>query len=216
MIEQFFPAFLLGLLGAGHCVAMCGGIATALGLNAPGKVGYSIAYQFGRIFSYMLIGLIFGLFASLVPKSMIMYLRLLAAILLLAIALYLSGLWNALAGIEKLGHMLWTFIRPVASRISRPQSWSLALLAGMVWGWLPCGMVYSALGLASLSAHPLYSALTMLAFGLGTFPAMAGMTIFSQSLIKLISHRFSRIFSAIVIVIMALWTAYAALGAVHS
>ncbi|AJQ94598.1 sulfite exporter TauE/SafE family protein [Gynuella sunshinyii] len=216
MIEQLLPAFLLGLLGAGHCVAMCGGIATALGLNAPGHLGYSLLYQVGRISSYMVIGLIFALFASLIPQSFIFYLRLLAALLLLGMALYLSGVWNALAGVERLGKVLWSLIQPLATKIKRPNSMIMAFVAGVIWGWLPCGMIYSALGLASLSANPLYGALTMLAFGLGTFPAMAGLTIFSQSVIKLISHRITRIFSALLIFFLAIWTAYSAVEAVIS
>ncbi|WP_428239865.1 sulfite exporter TauE/SafE family protein [Gynuella sp.] len=216
MIEQLLPAFLLGLLGAGHCVAMCGGIATALGLNAPGHLGYSLLYQLGRVSSYMLIGLIFALFASFIPQSSILYLRLLAALLLLGMALYLSGIWNALAGLERVGKVLWSFIQPLAIRIKRPNSMAMAFAAGVTWGWLPCGMIYSALGLASLSANPFYGALTMLAFGLGTFPAMTGLTIFSQSMIQLISHRLTRIFSAILVFSLAIWTAYSAIEVVAS
>ena len=145
----YLSAFLLGLLGAGHCLGMCGGLASALGLNTGqnDKLERLLAYNLGRISSYCIAGLIVGALGFWLSQqlSAAIVLRYLAAMMLILMGLYLGQWFNGLLVTEKLGQKLWRIIQPLGKRFIPIRSTSDALLIGMVWGWLPCGLVYSAL-----------------------------------------------------------------------
>jgi uncharacterized protein len=91
-------------------------------------------------------------------------------VLLLAIGAALLGRAAALKRLEPAGVWLWRRIAPHAGRLLPPRSRKQAVAAGLLWGWIPCGMVYAALPLALVAGGPLAGALVMLAFGLGTLP----------------------------------------------
>ncbi|MEO8346908.1 MAG: sulfite exporter TauE/SafE family protein [Betaproteobacteria bacterium] len=174
-------ALLLGLAASGHCVVMCGGISAALGMaTAKREDGRSramllVGYQLGRMLSYALAGLLLGsalggivglLDIELVRRS----LRVASAIaLLLAALVAFGGVRNTGLGI---GRRIWPKLAPIGKRMLPVTSLSRALGFGMVWGWMPCGFVYSVLVIATLELDGLRAAATMLAFGLGTAPAM--------------------------------------------
>lgn len=179
--------FLLGLLGGTHCVGMCGGIVSALTVQLPtGKPAWTIhlGYNMGRIASYTVAGAVMGaigslgmLLGDLLPIQLALYVG--ANIMLIALGLYLTGATQALAYPERVGQWLWRRIQPYTRRFLPPRSLSQALPLGMLWGWLPCGLVYSVLAMALLSGSTSRGASTLLAFGLGTLPnlLMAGVLL---------------------------------------
>jgi len=189
---NLLPIFVIGLLGSVHCIGMCGGIVSALSASgppgrvipiavaitsAPSATGRVIAYNGGRIASYMLAGAIAGglasgarMLAGLAPLQIGAYW--LANIMLIVLGLYLLDLWRGLNYLEAAGHNIWRQIQPLMKGLLPADTLPKSFALGALWGWLPCGMVYSMLLTAMLTATPLTGALVMLAFGLGTLPTM--------------------------------------------
>lgn len=173
--SSYFALFLIGLLGGTHCVGMCGGIVGALSLGAAARASLHLAYNAGRILSYGLAGAIAGALgsASLAladQLSVRITLFVLANLMLVALGLYLMGVTRALAFSERFGLRLWRHLQPLTRRYLPARTMAQAFPLGMLWGWLPCGLVYSALVTALASGSAASGALTMLAFGLGTLP----------------------------------------------
>ncbi len=191
MIEtSFWVVFLAGLLGGGHCMGMCGGIVAALTLNLPPhqrRWTIMLAYNAGRIGSYVLIG---ALLAGLAGAGLTLLaanpaqtaLLVLANLMLIAMGLYLAGLSRAITNMESLGRPVWRRIQPLTARLLPIRHWPAALLAGALWGWLPCGLVYSASLSALATGSAPQGALMMLAFGLGTLPNLLLMGVFADTL----------------------------------
>ena len=173
--STFLALFLVGLLGGTHCVGMCGGIVGALSMGAPGRWSMHLAYNVGRILSYGLAGAIAGAvgaaslgLGSQVPMRLALYL--VANLMLIALGLYLLGVTQALAFTERAGQLLWQRQQPLTRRFLPARTVAQAFPLGMLWGWLPCGLVYSALATAMCSGSAVSGGLCMLAFGLGTLP----------------------------------------------
>lgn len=176
-------AFLVGLLGGGHCAGMCGGIVGAVSISLPNakpKVPYLLGYNLGRISSYCIAGGIAGavgassfFLSHVLPIEKILYA--LASLMLILLGLYLSGISAVLTRVESLGQRIWKRIQPYGKRFMPVQNPAQAFGLGLVWGWLPCGLVYSVLIAAIATGSPLQGALLMLAFGLGTLPTLLAM-----------------------------------------
>ena len=173
--SSFLALLLVGLLGGTHCVGMCGGIVGALSLGAPPQISLHLAYNSGRIVSYAAAGALVGALgeASMalsgqLPVRTILFL--LANLMLVALGLYLMGFTAALAFSERLGQKLWRHLQPLSRRFLPARSVAQALPLGLLWGWLPCGLVYSALATALSSGSAWQGAGLMLAFGVGTLP----------------------------------------------
>lgn len=173
--QGLLALFVVGLLGGPHCAGMCGGIVGALSLQAPGgaaAVLTHLAYNAGRIASYAVAGAIAGAvgyaFGAALPVQRGLYLF--ASLMLVGMGLYLLGFTRALSVIERGGQHLWARIQPATRRFLPVRGPAQALPLGMLWGWLPCGLVYSALTTALASGSATRGALAMLAFGLGTLP----------------------------------------------
>jgi sulfite exporter TauE/SafE len=179
---SLFGAFLVGLLGGVHCIGMCGGIVGALTLGLPeakrsgaGAVPFQIAYNLGRIASYTLAGALVGglgvLLAGLMPVYLAQrVLQGLAALFMIALGLYLAGWWMGLRRVEQAGGSVWRWLEPYGRKLMPVRSPGQALLLGLIWGWLPCGLVYSVLIWAISAGGAIEGAGLMLAFGLGTLP----------------------------------------------
>ena len=141
-------ALLVGLAGAGHCIGMCGGVSAALSMAIPrreaafwGRLGYLLNYNLGRILSYVLAGaLVGGLLATTTEigagKHALAGLRLIAALLMIALGLYLAGWWHGVLLLERIGAKFWPLIKPLAGRFLPFTSARQALPFGMIWGWL--------------------------------------------------------------------------------
>lgn len=187
MSSSYIAIFLLGLLGGTHCVGMCGGIVSALTVQLPKAkpaLHLQLAYNAGRIASYAIAGAIMGgigsmglLLNGVLPMQMAMYV--LANALLVAMGLYLLGFSHIAAIMERVGRRLWRHLQPHTRRFLPVRSVTQAFPLGMLWGWLPCGLIYSALSVALMSGSAARGALTTLAFGLGTLPnlLLAGMLL---------------------------------------
>ncbi|MBD9425689.1 sulfite exporter TauE/SafE family protein [Pseudomonas sp. PDM15] len=205
-------ALILGLLGGGHCLGMCGGLMGALTLAIPPeqrarRFRLLLAYNLGRILSYATAGLLIGLAGWAVASSpAAMVLRVIAALLLIAMGLYLAGWWSGLTRIEAVGRHLWRHLQPIASRLMPVSGLPRALLLGAVWGWLPCGLVYSTLLWASSQGSPADSALLMLAFGLGTWPVLLATGMAAERLTALLRRRGVRMAGGLLVILFGLWT----------
>ncbi len=209
-------AFLLGLLGGGHCVGMCGGIMSALSIGSQGQghsslkgLGIMLGYNLGRIFSYTVIGLLMGTLGWFIggfsPETSYV-LRVISALMLVAMGLYLAGWWRGLTVVEQVGHKLWRHIQPTASSLLPINSPVKAVAVGALWGWLPCGLVYSTLVWAAASNNALESASLMLAFGLGTLPVLLMTGLLAQQMRTLLQSRVFRSAAGMLVILFGLWT----------
>lgn len=190
--EQLFSAMVVGVLGGVHCLGMCGGVVGALTFSLPPSVQrarwrtalYQLAYNLGRISSYTLMGVLFGYLgasmanlATFLPAQQA--LQAVAGLFMVALGLYLAGIWQGIVVIERAGGKLWQRIQPLAQKLTPVHSLPQAYLYGVVWGWLPCGLVYSMLIWALSAGSALNGAALMLAFGLGTLPNLMLMGAFA-------------------------------------
>lgn len=182
-------AFALSLLGGVHCAAMCGGFVGALQLHRPAGLAalpFAGAYHLGRVAAYTGAGVLIGAIGGGLFAADVMPLQLalliLAGLILAGVGLSLLGSGNALRPLETLGRHAWSLLKPLAGRVLPPRSLGGAVLAGFVWGWIPCGMVYAALPLALISGSAPQGGLVMFAFGLGTLPNMFALDLGARAL----------------------------------
>ncbi|KYL34067.1 MULTISPECIES: sulfite exporter TauE/SafE family protein [Pseudoalteromonas] len=207
MIDPIFvSAFLMGLIGSGHCIAMCGGIASSLQLASNKRQTwlYSLAYNSGRALSYMLAGaLVAGISSQFATQNsaFALFLSFLAGMFMLLVGVYIMRLAATLQWLEKLGKtLIWQHLIKLNKYLMPIDSPLKALGYGALWGWLPCGLVYSALTWAMTSGTAINGALVMLAFALGTFPAMITLGVAAQKLNTLFNHPWTRIILGSVII----------------
>ena len=210
---NYLAAFGLGLFSTVHCLGMCGGTVTALSLGLPEEIRqnrtrFSIlvcAYNFGRVFSYTVAGALVGIFGhiilGLVHNNTGHYiLRILAGLILILLGLHIGGWITAIKRIEGIGIRVWQVIRPIGAYFLPVDSMPKALLMGCIWGWLPCGMVYSVLLWSATSADPIAATLCMLSFGIGTLPGMISAGLVSNSLRRLFARaNIKKVFAIIII-----------------
>jgi uncharacterized protein len=180
LLPQLFAAFMLSLLGGLHCAGMCGGFIGALQINRPREVPaahLAAGYHLGRITSYTAAGALAGAIggtlyaAEVLPVQIV--LLVIGSVMLVAIGVAMFGANRWLKRIEPLGVGVWRIVAPWARRVYPPRSGAQAVVAGLAWGWIPCGMVYAALPLALVAGGAFNGALVMLAFGVGTLPNLA-------------------------------------------
>jgi len=192
MESGYLSAFLVGLLGGVHCVGMCGGIVAALSLGLPEQTGRKswpllLGYNVGRLSSYTLAGMLMGGVGLLTVQlsdlhQVQLVLQLLAALMMIALGLYLAGWWFGLSRLERLGGKVWSLLEPLGRGLLPVKTPLRALLLGSLWGWLPCGLVYSVLIWALAAGDPQKGALLLLSFGLGTLPNLLAMGLFANRL----------------------------------
>lgn len=195
--SSYLVAFAMGIASSLHCIGMCGSIigTLTLSLSPPIRNNKSLLlpfvfnYNIGRITSYTLAGALAGLIQSIATMQTgevgYRVLQLLSALIMACAGLYLAGWFPRFAYIEKAGMHIWKNIEPYGRKLIPVKNRSQAFLFGMVWGWLPCGLVYAALALAATAGDIEKSALTMFSFGLGTLPAVMGVGIMTGILTKL-------------------------------
>ncbi len=209
-------AFLLGLFSTVHCIGMCGGIIGALSLSLPANIrnqkprlfGFVLTYNLGRIISYSTAGLIAGAVGTSVLQSTGFeqghaVLRFIGIGMMVAIGLYLAGWIPQLAVIEKLGKPVWKLIEPFGRKLMPVDSLPKALVYGLIWGWLPCGLVYFVLIWALTAGDAVHGALTMLSFGLGTLPTLMTAGFMTSWLTRFARSRRARQVVGLLIILMA-------------
>ncbi|GAA4886782.1 sulfite exporter TauE/SafE family protein [Ferrimonas pelagia] len=210
---NFYAALLVGLLGGAHCLGMCGGIVGAFSQALPGgnavtlqqRMGFVLAYNAGRISSYTLAGVAVGgaagaLMAMFALDPLLAGLQALAGIMLCLMGLYISQLSKALIHIEALGQPLWRRLAPLGQAILPLHRPGKAYLVGLVWGWLPCGLVYSTLTWALAAADPWQGGLIMAGFGLGTLPTLVAMGAAADLLKRILNSKKFRLMSGLVLI----------------
>lgn len=220
---SLITAFAIGFLGSLHCVGMCGGISSALAtavvpeshrLSALGqlsrRMGFQFLYSTGRISSYAVAGGLAGYLGqsieTLSPTHGLSLLRAFSGVMLILLGLYVSGWWMVLTKLERAGTMLWKRIAPWTRLFMPVDRFHKALLLGMLWGWLPCGLVYSALAWSIGSGDTFQGALLMVYFGLGTLPAMIGVGLFAHALQDFARSRATRSVAGILMILYGVWT----------
>jgi len=215
-VNEFLPvlaaAFITGFLGSAHCFGMCGGISGLFAVSASvtslrAQFPKALMYNFGRILSYAILGSVVALLGkttvALIP-TITAPVRLASGILIILVGLQLAFGWRILAPLESAGAKLWNHIAPKAKRLVPVETATQALGLGLIWGWLPCGLVYSVLLLAATTAEPASGALVMVAFGLGTLPAMLATGMSASKLAQFMSGK--RLGAGLLIVVLGLAT----------
>jgi sulfite exporter TauE/SafE len=213
-LPPLLAAFVFGLLGGAHCIGMCGGIMSALtfavppSMRSPARLsGLLLGYNLGRIASYTLAGAVvasLGTVVALSPPARV-GLQVFAAVMLILMALYIASWWKGLLKVEALGRHLWRHLEPIGKRLMPVVRIPQAIGLGAVWGWLPCGLVYSMLAWSLATADPWRGAALMAAFGLGTLPALLVTGLAARQLGNLIRHPATRTVAALAIIAFALW-----------
>ncbi len=201
-------ALLMGLIGSTHCIGMCGGIISTLSTNFNGKSDsqsftIQIFYNVGRITSYSLFGLLVGIFSSqlmqLLPNPHVVSMKI-TGIFFILLGLYISQLINSFKYLEGAGQKIWLKIEPFGRKYLPAQNnWS-AFKLGLVWGWLPCGLVYSALAMAVTQINPIHSAFIMIAFGLGTLPTLLLIGHFAQNVKTILQNKAVRYLLGLILI----------------
>ncbi len=212
MNHLFVAAWLMGLLGSTHCVVMCGGIvavscsAIPLGrrASAAAQVPYLFAYNAGRILSYAAGGAVAGALGAAVAslasvERAALGLRLIAALWMILVGVYVMGVRRALDWVERLVQPLWRRVAPLARQlVPRRSAWS-ALALGLLWGFMPCGLVYAAFAAATTSGSALRGAALMAAFGGGTLPMLLTMGSAAAAVSRMARTRWVRLGAGAVI-----------------
>lgn len=219
---EIWLAFSAGLAGSGHCLGMCGGIVTALALSrrksdAVQRFLFNLLYHAGRLCTYTLLGLLVGLAAQ---AGMVDALKPFVKLLFLAANLFVTaiGAFTALGvralGISALDGPGWGFLRRQLSRLTASRSVLAALPAGLLMGFLPCGLVYGVLIAAATSGSALKGGGMMLSFGCGTLPALLAYGQVASVLSVLGRGVFQRCMGGVVALlgILGVWKALVALG----
>ena len=221
---SYLAAFIAGLLGGVHCLGMCGGIVGALtfGINPPtaskeqpkkNLYPYLLAYNGGRLMSYTFAGVLVGgisMLASNLPVlNNIQYgLQIFAALFMIALGLYIAGWWGGLRKIERAGGVIWKKIEPISRRFIPVKSPFQALILGTLWGWLPCGLVYTILFWSISTGSAIEGGLLMLSFGLGTLPLLLAMGVFAASLSSFIQKNWVRALAGSIIIAFGLFSLF--------
>ena len=202
-------AILMGLMGAGHCATMCGPITLALVTRTPERPRQPLVSHLGRISVYSLLGAIVAAFSAAATS----FLRnevlqtawlLLPNLLLLFSALYLM----AYAPVESAGRRVWRGLEGSRAWASSKSGVGGDFIRGALWGMLPCGMIYSALGLAVLAANPLGGALVMAAFGASTLPVLLALGMLSQTAVKRLRTPQTRRWLGAMLLLLVAWNMY--------
>lgn len=213
---SLLAAFLTGLLGGTHCVGMCGGIVAAMSFQGEGgKRGrqpfiFHLGYSAGRITSYAALGALVGLIGSAAFLSESLFplqrgLYVLAQIVLILLGLYLAGLNQSIRLLEQAGGALWRRVQPLLGKVMPVRNLGQAVMAGALWGWLPCGLVYSVLVMALAAGGALQGAALLLAFGLGTLPNLLLMGWAAESLRAFVRQAWVKRGAGFLVAAMGCW-----------
>lgn len=140
-------------------------------------------------------------------------LRIASGVLLMLIALRMLSPWNPLRWLESLGAKFWRQLQPFTLGTSKLTGHTHAIALGFLWGWLPCGLVYSMLLFAALSGHALNGAAILFAFGLGTLPSMLTSSVLASHMQRFIKSRWPRFASGALLLLFGAWMIWVSIPA---
>ena len=214
LVPILSAALLAGLLGSAHCLGMCAGISGLFAVNAEigtlrRQLPMAVAYNTGRVLTYALLGAIVASFGGALVDAKPTLARpilLITGTVIILIGLQVAFNWRFLDPIERMGAVLWRKLAPVAKHFIPVTSLPRALGLGLLWGWLPCGLVYSVLLIAATTAKPTAGAAAMVAFGVGTMPAMVLTGVGAAQLSAFMRRRGARLGLGLVIVALGVLT----------
>ncbi len=213
-VPALVAAFVTGLLGSAHCLGMCAGLSGLFAVQAEvaslrTRLPLALTYNGGRILGYALLGLAVGTLGSgavaAIP-ALATPVRVAGGLVIILIGLRIAFAWRLLEPLERMGAVLWARFAPLARRLLPVTSLPRALALGLLWGWLPCGLVYSVLLLAATTAAPATGAVLMAVFGLGTLPAMLATGLGAARLGDLLRRRYTRLGLGVSLVILGVAT----------
>lgn len=206
-------ALLAGLLGSAHCMGMCGGIAGAIGAGRQARpLSWAMLYNLGRVGSYALAGAFaggvsFALGSAINLPLWSMITRGLTGTILILIGLNIAMGWRLPGLLENAGSRVWALVSPTARRLLASRSAVGMLGLGALWGWLPCGLTYTMLLAAAGTGQVAEGSLLMMAFGLGTLPAMVAAGAAAGALQRITRSQNLRRVSGALLVVLGAWTA---------
>ncbi len=218
---------MMGLLGGVHCLGMCGGIVSALclGQSRPGQTPTPqaqfpvlLGYNLGRITSYTIAGTIAGGLGALTlaltdakqTQQMLQLMQLISAAFMMALGLYLANIWRGIAHLELAGKILWKYLEPLGRHFLPVDNVLKAIPFGLIWGWLPCGLVYTVLFMSLSSGSAIKGGLLLLFFGLGTLPNLLLMGTLAGHLLQWAQKPSARLLAGLTVVGLGLWMLYQA------
>lgn len=205
---MLYSAFILGLLGSFHCVGMCGPIAFMLPVdrtNSIRKVSQISTYHIGRLITYSLIGLIFGLLGKgLYIFGLQQQLSIFIGIIMIIVVLIPVQKFNQYNLSKPLYRIIAKVKNALGSALHKKSS-DTFLTIGFLNGFLPCGLVYMAVFASMASANAAEGAIYMLVFGLGTIPLMTTAIYISRFLSGAIRQRIQKVIPVFVILIGVLF-----------
>jgi uncharacterized protein len=222
---SFSAAFIAGVAGSAHCFAMCGGLAGAFGMRVRSSAtatsnafSNALPYHAGRLSGYAVAGAACGLLGATLQTILDLarigaWLRTASGVLLLMIALRTLSPWNPLRWLETLGAKFWRGLQPLTRKTAALNGNAHAIALGFLWGWLPCGLVYSMLLFAALSGRALDGATILLAFGLGTLPAMLASSVLTAQARNLLRSQWPRLASGVLLLALGVWMIWISLSA---
>ena len=219
LLPVLAAAIAAGFLGSAHCLGMCSGISGLFAVHASakslrGQLPLAVAYNAGRILSYAFFGIVVAMlgraFVDLIPH-LAGPVRLTSGLLIIMVGLQVAFRLRILTPIENAGASLWNRIAPAAKGIFPVTTVARALGLGLIWGCLPCGLVYSILLVAATTAEPSSGGLVMIAFGLGTMPAMITTGLGAAKVSGFVSR--NRVAAGLLIVVLGIATIAAPLNA---
>ena len=221
LLAAVSAALLAGFFGSAHCLGMCGGIAGLFAVKADiarlsRRAHLAFVYNLGRILGYALLGFVVAgigkTFVGVIPM-LSGPLRIASGVLIILVGLQIAFNWRPLALLERGGAGIWQRIAPSARGLLPVTSAAKALALGFLWGFLPCGLVYSALLIAATGGEALNGAYVMTAFGLGTLPAMFLTGLGSAQLQAFMSKSWARRGAGLLVIVMGLITLWMPLTA---
>jgi len=201
-----------------------GALSLSLPENIRSRKSYLVIFislfNIGRIFSYVIAGVLAGAFGVEVLKALGLengheILRYAGVIFMVAIGFYLAGWFPQLVLVEHIGKPVWRRLEPLARKMMPINSPIRALLYGMAWGWLPCGLVYVVLLMTVTSGSALHGGMMMLAFGLGTLPSILSVGFMATWVRRFANSQTTRQIIGLIIIIMAITSLFIGTGDGH-
>lgn len=183
MSPEIYTAFFVGLFGSMHCIGMCGPIAIALPVPDSSKISFfegRILYNIGRVVSYTILGLIFGLVGGRVALAGAQQTVSIVLGVIIIIAILLPQKYKNYFIQHRTVQWIVVPIKTKIGILFIKGTFTAMFLIGVLNGFLPCGLVYMALAVAVASGDVISGTAVMILFGFGTIPAMFAASVFGK------------------------------------